>query len=121
MASQKMMFGKAGEDVAVKHLKRKGYNIIEQNWRCRLGELDVIARHKDAVVFVEVKTRTDKALGFPQESVDERKQRHIIRCAKIYEQCKRLEGTNFRFDVVAIDFSSGKQEITLIQDAFQEK
>ena len=121
MASQKIIFGKKGEDIAVKYLKRKGYKIIEQNWRCRLGEIDIIARHKDSVVFIEVKTRTDKALGLPQESVDERKQGHIIRCAMVYEQCKRLEDANFRFDVMGIDFSAGKPEITLIQDAFQIK
>jgi len=119
MKSQKIIFGKEGEETAVKYLKKRGYKIIENNWRCHMGEIDIIARHKDDTVFIEVKTRTDAGLGAPQESVDQRKQKKIIKSALTYIQCKNLEGQNFRFDVIAIDFSSGKQEIILFQDAFQ--
>lgn len=118
MESHRISLGRQGEEIALKYLKKKGYKIIERNYRSKLGEIDVIASHKGTTVFIEVKTREDTRRGLPQESVDERKQRQITRVALNYICHKRLPEGIFRFDVVGIILSSGKPEITLIQNAF---
>ena len=119
MTTERIALGKQGEEIALKYLKKKAYKIIERNYRSRLGEIDIIASHKGATVFIEVKTRGNTDFGLPQESVDERKQQHMARVALNYIRHKGLPDGNFRFDVVGIDFFSGKPEITLIKDAFQ--
>ena len=119
MTSDKINLGKKGEEIAVNYLKKHGYKIIEKNYRSRLGEIDIVSFHKDTTVFIEVKTRGDVSFGLPQESVDERKQQRIARVALNYIRHKGLAEGKFRFDVIGIDFSSGKPELTLVQDAFQ--
>ncbi|OIN97883.1 YraN family protein [Candidatus Desantisbacteria bacterium CG1_02_38_46] len=119
MESHRITLGKKGEEIALKYLKKRGYKIIECNYRSRLGEIDIIAFHKGVMAFIEVKTRGSANFGLPQESVNERKQQQIARVALNYIRHKGLSERKFRFDVVGIDFSSGKPEITLIQDAFQ--
>jgi putative endonuclease len=119
MESRRISFGRQGEDIALKYLKKKGYKIIEKNYRSRLGEIDIVALYKGVTVFIEVKTRGDRSFGLPQESVDERKQRQIIRVALNYIRHRNPAEEKFRFDVIGIDFSSGKPGISLIQDAFQ--
>lgn len=75
--TQKRIIGDFGEDEAVKHLEQKGYRIIKRNHNCRFGEIDIIARKEDLVVFVEVKTRGYNYFGLPQEAVDYYKLRKI--------------------------------------------
>jgi len=74
----RIFFGKRGEDTAVKYLERHGYKMLAANYRCRLGEIDIIAMEGDTIVFIEVKTRGGDAFGEGVESVDARKQRRII-------------------------------------------
>ncbi len=94
--------GVQGEAIALKYLQKLRYTILEQNYRCRCGELDIIAREGKTVVFVEVKTRKNLSYGPPQLSVTPFKQRQISKAALTYMAQKRLEGTNARFDVIAI-------------------
>ena len=117
----KIGLGKRGEDIAVDYLKRRGYKIIERNYRSRLGEIDIVAAHRSFTVFIEVKTRTGDDFGFPQESVDERKQRRMVRVAQTYIKHRRLKDANYRFDVVSIDFSGKKPSVNLIQGAFMSE
>jgi putative endonuclease len=99
-------------------LKKKGYRIIEQNYVCKLGEMDIIAKEKDTLAFIEVKTRTSMDFGPPQLAVTEFKQRQLSKVALNFLKEKKMEDVKARFDVVAILFSPEGEEIELIRDAF---
>ena len=107
--------GTAYESAAARFLETKGYRILERNYRCRFGEVDLIAQEGDAIVFCEVKFRRDLRAGHPLEAVDLRKQRRISKCALCYLTEKRLSGQECRFDVVGI---CGEETI-LIRNAFE--
>jgi putative endonuclease len=94
--------GRSGEDRAVAYLKRQGYVILERNWRTSYGELDIVARQKQELVFVEVRTLETPHFGFPEESVGPGKQRQLARLASAYVQQAKHAG-EWRIDVVAID------------------
>ena len=115
---EKKELGKEGEEKALRFLKKRGYRIIEQNYVCNLGEMDIIAKEKDTLVFVEVKTRTSTAFGPPQLAVTPFKQRQLSKVALYFLKEKKLEDVKARFDVVAILLSPEKEEIELIRDAF---
>ena len=112
--------GRAGEDMAVKYLKKKGYRIVERNFSGRFGEIDIIVRCRDLLVFVEVKTRSSKGIGTPKEAVDFRKAGRIIKAAQEYMQKKALpEDTALRFDVIGITIGGDQApEIEHIEAAF---
>ena len=116
---EKKALGKKGEEVALRFLKKKGYRIIEKNYVCKLGEMDIIAKEKDTLVFVEVKTRTTTEFGPPQLAVHSSKQRQLSKVALNYLKEKRLEDVKARFDVVAILLGQKGEEIELIRDAFE--
>ncbi|MCC8044755.1 MAG: YraN family protein [Clostridiales bacterium] len=100
---------------AASHLNSLGYRILCHNYRCRMGEIDLIASDEKYLVFIEVKYRSDESNGSALEAVDVKKQRRIIRAARWYLMEKHLpEDTPVRFDVVAFD----KEEIRVIKDAF---
>ena len=82
--------GKAGEELAVSFLKKKKYKILETNWRFHKDEIDIIARHKDLIVFVEVKARKSSSFGSPESAVTFHKQKRIIRAAKAFLVKKRV-------------------------------
>lgn len=113
--------GKKGEDEALKVLKRSGYRILERNYRCRYGEVDLIARDGDTIVFVEVKTRGSDRFGPPQQSVDLRKQRHIISVSNTYLAHYNLTDRPVRFDVVSIEVRDGRYFTEIIKDAFGDE
>ncbi|MEE1170054.1 MAG: YraN family protein [Anaerovoracaceae bacterium] len=94
--------GKFGEDAAAEYLVRNGYRIIERNFRCRLGEIDIIAQRGDIVAFVEVKTRLGNMFGRPAEAVGREKQKHIRRVAQIFMSIKKLHPLKIRFDVLEV-------------------
>jgi len=95
--------GRLGEQAADAFLRDGGYRIVARNWRCRRGELDLIAEHDDCLVFVEVRTRQfGGGFGTPAESVDHRKQRRIRQLAHIYLMMNPAEGRTVRFDVIAV-------------------
>jgi putative endonuclease len=116
---QRKTLGVRGEDMAVDFLEKKGYTILCRNYRCRSGEIDIIARKKKILCFIEVKTRSTRAFGSPQEAVTPRKQQKIGRVALDFLQRHRLENQPARFDVVAVDFSSGCVLIEFIENAFE--
>lgn len=103
------------------YLKRNGYVIIERNFNCKIGEIDIIGMDKDYIVFVEVKTRYTKLYGNPAEAVTYEKQRKIYKTAQYYIMKKKLYSHTFRFDVVEImiDNKNNTYFIRLIKDAFQ--
>lgn len=95
--------GKLGEKLALKHLQNKGYRLIIQNFRCRLGEIDLIVQDKNQIVFVEVKTRFSKKYGLPEEAVTASKQKSIIKTADYFLLLHPKLAPSFRIDVVAIE------------------
>ncbi|MCZ6669758.1 MAG: YraN family protein [Acidobacteria bacterium] len=110
--------GKRGEEIALRHLEKNGYHILERRFRTRFGEIDLIADEGGDLVFVEVKTRTGPLFGSPEEAVDQRKQRRLIRLASAYLQKRRWEDRSCRFDVVAVVLIPGEREqIRLFRDA----
>ena len=117
--SDKMRTGKKGEDIAVAYLKGKGYRIVERNYKCRLGEIDIVAKDGDAIVFVEVKSRKSEEFGDPQLAVGLEKQKKISKISLTYLKEKHLYPCNARFDVVAIKMLPDGSTIELIQNAFE--
>jgi putative endonuclease len=116
--SQKKELGKKGEDLALQYLKKNGYRIFEKNYVCKLGEVDIIAREKDTLAFIEVKTRTSTAFGPPQLAVNAAKQMQLSKVAVYFLKEKGIENVKARFDVVAIVLGPKGPEIELIRDAF---
>ncbi|MFZ5997066.1 MAG: YraN family protein [Nitrospirota bacterium] len=110
-------FGRHGEDIAVDYLKEKGYLLLHRNYRTPLGEADIIARDNDAVVFVEVKSRTSTAFGQPFEAVNFRKQEKLKKIALYYLKHNNIQAP-VRFDVISIISRNGKEEINHILEAF---
>jgi len=114
MSKERISLGKKGEDISIEFLRKQGYKIMERNYRCPAGEADIIARDKDVICFVEVKTRRTREYGLPEEAIDWHKQKRLAKVALRYLKEKKIEGQDFRFDVVSI--CSGR--IELIKDAF---
>jgi putative endonuclease len=113
-----MKLGEKGEGVAVKFLRKKGYKIIVQNFKTRIGEIDIIARDGETLAFIEVKTRESIEYGQPFEAVNRFKKKKIVNVALLY--LKRLkEIPPCRFDVVSIYYENGRPEVELITDAFE--
>lgn len=119
MTERRLALGRWGEDRAVAYLQRRGVRIVERNYRCALGEIDIIARERNSLLFIEVKTRRSALFGLPQEAVGPRKQRQLIRTAQWYLKVSRTERLHPRFDVIAVLWQSdGSAEITHLVDAF---
>jgi putative endonuclease len=108
--------GRSGEDAAVQYLKKQGYSIIERNYRLRIGEIDIIARDGEYLVFIEVKTRRGGSFGSPFEAVDVRKQRQIVKVALAYLQGREVP---VRFDVVAVHLDGRTFRVELLKNAFE--
>jgi len=117
--SQRKAFGKAGEETAVRFLKKKGYKILEQNYTCPVGEIDVIARDRKTTVFVEVKTRRTLSYGSARLAITPRKQRKISMVALYYLKSNQQMRQRARFDVVTVQSSNGTLNIDLIKNAFE--
>lgn len=111
--------GKAAEDDAERFLAEKGYKIIERNYRSRFGEIDIIARDGDVIVFVEVKARRNDKKGSSTSAVTPMKQRKICLTALFYLKAKKIYGQRARFDVVAVEGAGQNLRIRLIQNAFE--
>ncbi len=102
MSARAGELGRWGEDTACNYLTRKGYRILERNWRTREGELDIICSHKGQLIFVEVKTRGSGSLGRPGEAVNIRKKMRLIKAASAYLSRHKLWERPARFDFVGI-------------------
>ncbi len=118
MGDGRKSLGKTGEDIAERYLKRQGYAVVERNFRCPLGEIDLIAVNKQAVVFVEVKTRRVDTSGAPLESVNAVKQRRLKRAALHYLNKHRLHDRDVQFDVVGISLGSNPPAVRHVRHAF---
>lgn len=112
--------GKWGEEQAKTYLEAKGYIVLEKNFRCPAGEIDIIARDGEWLVFVEVKTRRSVHYGYPAEAVDYRKQAKYIQAALYYLNKKKLLDSVYRFDIVEVRVEKqGNHIINHITNAFQ--
>jgi putative endonuclease len=109
-------FGKLGEDIAVQYLERKGYKIVHRNYRSGRVELDIICEYNNEVIFVEVKTRTDDTMAYPEQAVGKSKQ-HNIRIAAEHFVAEKGIILPARFDIIAV-VKGAKFEIEHIEDAF---
>lgn len=116
--SNKQQKGRIGEDVAVSYLEKKGYRILQRNYRFEHGEIDIIVEDGNILVFVEVKARRSKEFGEPEDSVTTRKREKIRSTANGYLFENNIDDKECRFDVVAIDYQGNKTEIRHIIDAF---
>ena len=110
--------GRGGEDRAADLLRAKGFTILDRNFRCREGEVDVIARRHDTLVFCEVKTRRTDRWGTPAEAVGWRKQQRLRQLAAIWLQLHRPGRVTVRFDVVSVIVGERDVYVTHIPDAF---
>ncbi|MBI4712169.1 MAG: YraN family protein [Planctomycetes bacterium] len=115
---QKKTVGSLGEDAAIKYLKKQGYRIVERNFRCNFGEIDIIAYRKEVLSFIEVKTRTSAGFGMPEESITPAKQKRMLRLAKYYLYKKKvIDKIDCRFDAVTVLLpTAGAPQISLLEN-----
>jgi putative endonuclease len=118
MSKRKQEIGKKGETVAVRYLKKQGYRIVEQNYRSKVGEIDIIARDKQSLVFVEVKTRSSRSFGSPKWAITPKKQKAISMAALYYLKMTNQNDVDARFDVVSIMLQGEDTQIELVRNAF---
>ena len=109
--------GKEGEQLTEDFLKEKGYVVLERNYRYKKSEIDLVVSQDNWLIFVEVKTRSSNAFGYPEDFVEKSQQEKIFEGALHYMDAKDWLG-NVRYDIVAVDLSTGIPEITHIEDAF---
>ncbi|GAB4574060.1 MAG: YraN family protein [Anaerolineae bacterium] len=121
MPDPRHTLGRRGEALAAEHLLRNGLTIIDRNWRCPLGELDIIARDGDEWVFVEVRTRRARTTNTALESMTGAKQSRLIAAIHAYFEARGydLEDVIWRVDLVVIALSAGGARIEVIRDALQ--
>jgi putative endonuclease len=103
MSADNRTTGKQGEDAAARRLSELGYEILARNHRTPCGELDLVARRADMLVFVEVKTRRSRSHGLPEESITARKRAHLLSAAQHYLQTHGESAAAWRIDVVAVE------------------
>lgn len=110
--------GKSGEELACEYLKEQGYKILERNYRIRGGEIDIVAKDGEYLVFIEVKTRWSHEYGLPAEAMSSWKIRHLLKTAKFYLQDINWGDGPYRLDFISIDYadSPAKPKIELIKN-----
>lgn len=119
VAVDKKAVGKYGEDLAAEYLQKLGYQIIERNFRIRGGEIDIIAKDGNTLVYIEVKTRSNHTFGLPVESVNFYKLKFLERASKFYRLKRRHLPELERIDVVSVDLSNSEPEISVIKNVTQ--
>ena len=118
MSDRRQILGREGEQAAEQFLRRLRYTIVERNYRCPLGEVDLVALDGRMLVFVEVKTRTTETRGAPFEAVNRRKQRQIARTAQYFISQHRLHDRHARFDVVGVWREGDRFTCEVVRGAF---
>lgn len=118
MVDERKIFGGSGEKLAAAHLKKKGYEIVELNWSCRLGEVDLIAKTEGVLVFCEVKSRRGTGFGSPFEAITAGKQARLHRLGEYYWSFKTDRSLTVRFDAIAIIHNGAGIEVDHIENAF---
>ncbi len=120
MLNKHQFLGQNGEKLATLFLQQKDYRIIIRNYKCKIGEIDIIASDGETLVFIEVKTRSSHSFGSPAMAVTAKKQRQISRTAENYLAQNHLFDAPARFDVIGITLpADGKTEIDHIENAFE--
>ena len=121
MATTRVELGRQGERLAEEKLAAAGYELLARNYRCAAGEIDLIARHGETLVFVEVRTRRGEAFGLPEASLTPAKRRHLIAAAQTYLQENNLSEAAWRIDVVAVEFSPRGRlmRVDIVENAVQ--
>ncbi len=114
--------GRLGEDLAADFLRKKGFKIVETNYRCPEGEIDIIARNKDTLSFVEVRTKTSHSFGSPEESITRAKKRRMVTTARRYLQSKFEQPPDWRIDFIAVELDNNNKplRIELFENAIGE-
>lgn len=115
MKNDNMKLGRRGEDIAAGFLVKNGCAVLERNYRCRYGEIDIIALDHGVLCFVEVKTRSRKDYGLPCQAVDWKKEQHIKRCAYVYLQNRKKKYEDIRIDIVEVIRTCGKYAVRWIK------
>ena len=119
MTRERLELGKQGEALAFEEITRLGYKNIVKNYRCRLGEVDLVAKDGDVLVFIEIKTRKGRSTGSAKEAVNLRKQKQLSKVALNYMKQNDCNNVSARFDVVAVAMESGHPRIEVIKNAFE--
>ncbi len=118
MANTKIQTGKLGENIAADYLEKEGYRIVQRNYRCVFGEIDIVAIDRNVIVFVEVRSRRSAKYGYPEESVGHSKKMKISKIALNYLKEKQFQDCRARFDVAAVKILPEGSEVKLIKNAF---
>jgi putative endonuclease len=119
MLNRQQKFGEKGEAIAVRQLKKDGYKILETNYRTQLGEIDIVAKDKGTIAFVEVKTRRSVHFGSPKWAVTAQKQKKISTVALYYLKTTNQSTAKARFDVVTVTLNQDKPRVEIIKNAFE--
>lgn len=109
--------GRIGENIIADYITKLGYKVVERNFECNQGEIDIIAKDKEELVFIEVKTRTDIPYGEASEAVTNTKKRHLINSIKYYIYKQKLENQPIRIDVAEVYINKGKVKVNYIKQA----
>jgi putative endonuclease len=119
MTRTRLELGKRGEELALRKIKRLGYRCIARNYRCALGEVDLIAKDGDTLVFIETKTRKGASLAYAKEAVDARKRRQLSKVALAFMKANNCCEVKSRFDVVAVSLQGDQERVEIIKNAFE--
>lgn len=118
MTKERQALGKLGEELAYRRVKSLGYKCIERNYRCPMGEVDLIAKDKDTLVFIEIRTRRGRSISLAKESIDGIKRRKLSKVALQYMKEKNCFNVQSRFDVVVVGIEGKERQVEIIQNAF---
>jgi putative endonuclease len=116
--AQKQILGKYGEDLAAQYLTDRGYQIVDRNWRCSLGEIDLVAFQHDRFVFVEVKTRNGTSFGHPFEAITPTKVSRMRKLVAQWCSANQKAGVNVRLDAIAVLVTAGRVAIEHLKQVF---
>ncbi len=111
--------GRIGENIIADYITKLGYKVVERNFACNQGEIDIVAKDKEELVFIEVKTRTDISYGEASEAVTDTKKRHLINTIKYYIYKQKLENQPIRIDVAEVYINKGKVKVNYIKQAIE--
>jgi putative endonuclease len=118
VVDRRLVHGRAGEDAAEARYRARGYRVVARNWRCRLGELDLVAERRGVLVFCEVKARRPGAFGGGYEAVTAQKQAKLRALAEAFLGATRVRPHAVRFDVASVSIRGGRADVQVFEDAF---
>ena len=119
MADGRKKLGSFGEKLAVSFLKKKGYKIIETNWRTRFGEIDIVCKKGGKIIFVEVRTKSGDSFCSPEESIGFFKKQKLAQTAEMYLQAKKMHHCDFGVDGIFIETKNGATEMRHLEDILE--